>query len=210
MILEGDYHYKTRSFLTSIFGKKILKIATDYDFLNCDIDINKIPSQNAIFTTKSDRNLNFLLNSWHDIKKQVNKGQLYINPPYSLSDQHKKDNIQLRIKGNKKLLIKDLMQSRLFITPCHKTEVFCLAAEEAKELCIPIVTMGIGCLYERVNHGFTGFIAKNKKEFIDYSVQVLNDDSLYMNLKKNLLQIKNSRNYDNVKNDLLNILQKND
>ena len=33
------------------------------------------------------------------------------------------------------------MQSRLFITPGHKTEVFCLAAEEARELCIPIVPL---------------------------------------------------------------------
>ena len=65
-----------------------------------------------------------------------------------------------------KKLILDLINSRLFLTPGHKTEVFCLAAEEARELCIPIVTMGYGCLYERVEHGVTGFIAKNQANLL--------------------------------------------
>ena len=118
------------------------------------------------------------------------------------------DDVLLRKKGDKKLLIQDLIKSRLFITPGHKAEVFCLAAEEAKELCVPIVTMGYGCLYERVTHEKTGFIAKNEKEFIDYSTRILNDDNLYFELKKNLFNIKNLRNFNNVKNDLLNILKK--
>ena len=44
--------------------------------------------------------------------------------------------------------------------------------------------MGYGCLYERVNHGLTGFIAKNMNEFIDYSISILNDNNLYLDLKK--------------------------
>ena len=44
------------------------------------------------------------------------------------------------------------------LLPGHKGEVFCLAAEEARELCIPIVTLGYGSLYERVIHNKTGFI----------------------------------------------------
>ena len=71
--------------------------------------------------------------------------------------------------------------------------------------------MGYGCLYERVNHGVTGFIAKNMKEFIDYSISILNDDNFYLDLKKNLIKIKNLKNFENVKNDLINILNiKND
>ena len=208
MILEGDYHYKNRSFFTSFFGKKILKVAVDDDFLKFKVDLSYIPLPTAIFTTKSDRNLEFLLKSWHEIKKKSLKAKLYINPPFELTETHKMDDVLLRKKGDKKLLIQDLIKSRLFITPGHKAEVFCLAAEEAKELCVPIVTMGYGCLYERVTHEKTGFIAKNEKEFIDYSTRILNDDNLYFDLKKNLFNIKNLRNFNNVKNDLLNILKK--
>ncbi len=208
MILEGDYHNKNRSFFTSFYGKRILKIAVDDDFLNHKIDLNYIPLPTAIFTTKSDRNLNFLLKSWHEIKKNSSKAKLFVNPPFKLTEMNIKDDVFLRKKGNKNLLIQDLVKSRLFITPGHKSEVFCLAAEEAKELCIPIVTMGYGSLYERVKHEKTGFIAKNMKEFVNYSVKILNDDDLYLNLKKNLIEMKNLRNFNNVKEDLLRILNK--
>ena len=161
---------------------------------------------NAIFTTKSDRNLKFLINSWHEINKRNSKTNLYINPPYKLSEIDKTTGIHLRNKGDKKKLILDLINSRLFLTPGHKTEVFCLAAEEARELCIPIVTMGYGCLYERVEHGITGFLAKDQSEFINYAHEILTNDKTYLDLKRNLIEMKNSRNYSHVKNDFLNIL----
>ena len=66
--------------------------------------------------------------------------------------------------------------------------------------------MGYGCLYERVEHEKTGFIAKNKKEFIEYSNLILNDNSVYLNLKKNLHEIRNSKNYALVKKNLLKLL----
>ena len=72
------------------------------------------------------------------------------------------------------------------LVPGHKGEVFCLAAEEARELCLPIVTMGYGSLYERVEHNVTGYIAKNIKEFINYAHKLLNDKDLYLKFRKNL------------------------
>ncbi len=210
LILEGEYHYEKRSFLTSFYGKKILKLAPDYDFINENLDLNFIPPPNAIFTTKSDRNLSFLLEAWNEIKKLNKNSKLYINPPYILSDNQKKNDIFVRKKRNKSHLINELKNSKLFLTPGHKTEVYCLAAEEARELCVPIVTMGYGCLYERVVHEKTGFVAKNKKEFVNYSNLILNDDGAYIKIKKNLFNLRNSRNYLNVKNDLMKILKIND
>ena len=67
--------------------------------------------------------------------------------------------------------------------------------------------MGHGCLYERVDHGITGYIAKNINEFIDYTNLILNNDSVYLDLKKNLIKKKNSRNYNNVKEDLVKLLK---
>ena len=210
MILEGNYHYNTRSFLTSFFGKEILRIAPDNDFINTKINIKQLPPSNAIFTTKSDRNLNFLLDAWHHIKKTNIQSKLFINPPHDLTNTNKQDEIFLRVKGDKKILINDLVNSRVFITPGHKTEVFCLAAEEARELCVPIVTMGIGCLYERVEHEKTGFIAKNIKEFVEYTNLILSDNNTYFKLRENLFQKKNSRNYTHFKKYLIKLLKIND
>ena len=208
-MLEGKYHYKTRSFLTSLFGKKILPIAVDDDFINTKVNLNNVPNRKAIFTTRSDRNLNFLLECWKVIKERSPGAKLYINPPYKLTKFDKENDIILRSKGDKSELIEDLLTSRVMLNPGHKGEVFCLAAEEARELCLPIVTMGYGSLYERVRHCETGFIAKNKDDFINLTVNILNNDEVYLNLKKNLLLKRNSRSYKNVSNDLLKILNEN-
>ena len=85
VILESDYHFKTRSFFTSIFGKKTLPLAVDYDFINCHIDKDFLPNKNVIFNTRSDRNLNILLEAWSKIFLEVNNAQLYINPPGGFS-----------------------------------------------------------------------------------------------------------------------------
>ncbi len=206
LILEGDYHLKNRSIFTSFFGKKILKLAPDYDFIDESVELNKIPKKNCIFSTKSDRNLNILLDAWKKIHLSINDAKLFINPPFKLTDDLKKQNIAVREKSDKKKLIEDLKNSRIMLVPGHKGEVFCLAAEEARELCIPIVTMGFGSLYERVIHNKTGYIAKNINEFVNYSVNLIKDDFLYLEFKKNLLQLRNSRNYSHVAKDLLSII----
>tara|TARA_S200000501_G_scaffold224276_1_gene210314 strand:+ start:1313 stop:2311 length:999 start_codon:yes stop_codon:yes gene_type:complete len=208
MILEGKYHYETRSFLTSFYGKKILPISVDYDFIDTNVDENLLPNKNAIFTTRPDRNIEFLLSCWTKIFEKSKNSSLYINPPYNLKKIDIENNVKLRLKGNKSDLIKDLLNSRVLLNPGHKGEVFCLAAEEARELCVPIVTMGYGSLKERVDHKVTGFIAKNFSEFIDYSIRLLNDKELYFKIKKNLIKKRNTRNYKNVAEDLLKIITK--
>ena len=208
MLLEGNYHYETRSYLTSFYGKKIIKLAADYDFINESIDKNFIPEKKAIFTTRSDRNLNFLLSSWEKIFKNSPNSELHINPPYSLSDKEIKMGIKLRAKVDKNKLINELKNSRLMINPGHKGEVFCLAAIEAKELCIPIVTMGYGSLKERVEHGITGYIANNQNEFINYSIDILNNDETYKKLRDNLFKKRGLRTYNDVAVDLINIITK--
>ena len=209
MILEGDYHFKNRNILTSFFGKKILKLAPDYDFINTQIELDKLPSSKAIFTTRSDRNLLFLLDCWKMIHEKSPKSELYVNPPYDLNNEETNLNIKIRIKSDKELLINELKDSRVMLNPGHKGEVFCLAAAEATELCVPIVTMGYGCLYERVEHNITGYIAKTKKEFIDYATKILNDDDTYFKLKENLINRKGKRTYKHVSDDLIKIINEN-
>ena len=63
----------------------------------------------------------------------------------------------------------------MLLIPGHKAELYCISAEEARELCIPIITLGIGCLKERVIHGKTGFIAKNEKELTDEVIKQYNE-----------------------------------
>ena len=61
-------------------------------------------------------------------------------------------------------------------------------------------------MYEWVKHNETGFICKNKDEFINLTVNILNNDDVYLDLKKKLLLKRNSRSYKDVAKDLLKIL----
>ena len=78
-----------------------------------------------------------------------------------------------------------------------------MAAEEARELCIPIVTLGIGSLSERVIHNKTGFIAKNDNDFANYTLQLFNDDQIWNEIRKNLFEMRNSNNWDLATNHFL-------
>ena len=150
--------------------------------------------------------MDLLLGLWNEIHALNNDASLSINPPYNIPNHLFNKNIELRTKGNKYDLINDLKSSKIMLIPGHKGEVFCLAAEEARELCIPIVTMGYGSLYERVEHNKTGYIAKNKYEFINYAHKLLNDDILYSKFKNNLFKLRNSRTYKDVATDLIKII----
>ena len=120
----------------------------------------------------------------------------------------RKFNIFYRKMLNQLDLIKDLKNSRVMLVPGHKAELFCLAAEEARELCIPIVTLGIGSLKERVIHHQTGFIAKTEDEFAKYTLDIFNDNELCMYFKKNLYKLRNSNNWLNSSIKFLEVLKK--
>ena len=90
--------------------------------------------------------------------------------------------------------------------PGHKAELYCLAASEAQELCIPIVTMGIGSLSERVDHNITGLIAKNTKQFSDSIQDIFFDDDLWSFLRQNLLSKRGKKSWLNASKNFLNTI----
>ena len=88
--------------------------------------------------------------------------------------------------------------------PGHKGELFCLAAEEARELCVPIVTLGLGSLSERVIHGKTGFIAKDNYQFAKYTLDILEDHNTWKELRNNLIKMRGKKKWNRVAINLLN------
>ena len=200
IILLSDYHYKNRNKLLKIFGSINLEWAVDEIFLNTEIDDNLVENR-AIFTSRNDRNLNILIDIWkNNIFLKNKSSKLYVTPSALIDN---KFNIFERNFGSRALLINDLIKSRVLLIPGHKGELFCLAAEEARELCIPIVTLGIGSLSERVIHGNTGFIAKNEFQFSKFALDILNDDQIWSSLRKNLINYRGSKNWSKVAKKLI-------
>ena len=207
IVMLGDYHEINRNFLIKIFGSFKINWAVDKIFLDADISLNN-KSVNAIFTSHSDRNLEMLIEIWKKYIFPNNQNKKLLITPYN--KDLTKFNIYNRKFEDKKNLLYDLSSSRVFLIPGHKAELFCISAEEARELCIPIVTLGIGCLKERVVHNKTGFIAKNFNEFANYTNILLNDNNVWLNMRQNLFNLRGSNKWENVAQKFLSRAFKNE
>ena len=200
IIILGKYHNDNRNFLLKIFGKINLQWAVDPLFLETEID-NSYVENRAIFTSRRDRNLDVLIDIW---KKKIfpkNKSIKLFATPSDLIDNN--FNIYSRNFDNKISMVQDMLKSKVLLVPGHKGELFCIAAEEARELCIPIITLGIGSLSERVEHGITGFIAKNSDEFADFTLNIFNNYNLWNEIRNNLLNLRGSKKWKTVASNLL-------
>ena len=203
IVILGNYHDKNRNFFLKIFGKLNLEWAVDPLFLETKLN-DKIIENRAIFTSRRDRNLELLINIWETKifpKNQLIK--LFTTPSDLINNEY---NIFARSFGDKKSMLKDLLKSKVMLVPGHKGELYCIAAEEARELCIPIITLGIGSLSERVEHGVTGFIAKDNEEFANYTLRIFNDINLWKKLRNNLIKLRGTKNWTIIASNLLNQL----
>ena len=200
----GKYHLKKRSFITRFFGYFFLPYGIDKIFLETKLNnLDNIDKNLAIFNSRNDRNLDLLIDIWvKDIHPNYKSGKLLITPKNNYLNMD--SNIYPRVTGDRQIMIDNLSSSRVLLLPGHKAELFCLAAEEARELCLPIITLGIGSLSERVVHGKTGFVAKNNKEFSDYAIEIFKNDKLWNNLRSNLLNLRGSKTWNKCAQTLLN------
>ncbi len=192
IFLLGKYHESNRSYFLRFFGSEIINWSIDDVFIKTQLT-NTEPHK-SIFTSYADRNLDMLISIWiNNIFTKNNKLKLYVTPN---NKDNSKYNIINRNFGNQKDLINDLLTSKVCLIPGHKSELYCIAAEEARELCVPIVTMGIGSLKERVIHNKTGFIAKNEKDFANYTLELFSNNSTWNEIRNNLISLRNSNNWE--------------
>lgn len=195
-----NYQLDLRSKITSPYGKVMIPITVDEVFLKEEIDINSTPNKNAIYNIRSNRNLDKLINIWIEYIYPANKSLKFNITPdlINYSNVHKESNIFLRKISSRQQMIKELKESRVLLYLGHKSDIFTLTVEEAIRLCVPVVTFGIGSVKERVTHGFNGFIAKNSKEFSNYTLDIMNDDKLLKELKANMLKTRLKNNWSDI------------
>ena len=203
-ILLGNYHQNEMSKLFSLYGSYILNYGVD-EIFNCPLGKFNIDNNLAFFTSRQDRNLDLLVDIWRNgVFKFRNESKLYITP---ISLDLTKYNIFNRKMLDKKEYIDEIKKSRMIILPGHKAELFCMAAMEATELNLPIVTMGIGSLSERVEHGVTGLISNNKRNFIRNIIELYQNNILWNEIKLNLQKRRGQNTWLHASKNLIKILK---
>ena len=200
----SKYQFNNRSYITSLFGKKIIIPSIDNDFFSFNLE--KKINQNAIFYSRFDRNGKYVIDLWKKIFPKLRiKSKIYINSDLKNETEVNKFNILKKPYLDKNKLIEFLSNFRILIIPGHKGEVFCNVAEEAKALCIPIVTMGIGALKERVINNHNGYICDNFTDFEDKILTLMNNDEIYMKFKKNLCNDRGLKKWEDTVIDLIKL-----
>jgi len=74
--------------------------------------------------------------------------------------------------------------ARAMIYPGALDETFCIAAAEAQAMGLPVVTLGIGSLSERVQHGINGLICRNYRELGLQACRLAEDEELWQILHR--------------------------
>lgn len=91
-----------------------------------------------------------------------------------------------------------LRGARVLAAPGHRAETFCLAAAEAQAMGVPVVTLGHGALAERVDHGRTGFICRDRAEMAERILALLGDDAVWRAMHAACLATRANAGWDHV------------
>lgn len=203
-----NYQYQKRSFFTAFYGKLCISLTVDPVFFNEPIDKNYIPKSIALNNVRSHRNIDWLVNIWKKYIFNTNGSEtLFINPNIIENENDLlKFNIKTRKYVERKELLNELKETRVFVYTGHKSDVWTLTAEEAVQMCVPVVTFGIGSVSDRVKHGVNGFLVKTDNEFAFYLKKILTDDAFYLNLKSIMFNNRGQRSWDDIADEWINKL----
>ena len=187
----------------SIYGTEIIDYGVDEIFETMKIS-NYKDNKLSFFTSRQDRNLDILVEVWKkNIFNKDLKYKLFITP---IKKNLENFNIFNRDMLNKDAFVKQISESRMIILPGHKAELYCLSALEAAELCIPIVTMGIGSLSERVEHNITGLISKNKNDFARDILEMYQNDDMWNEIRNNLVSRRGQNSWTKAAKNFFEII----
>ena len=129
-----------------MFGKHMITLSVDPRFYTEPVDLKKIPEPYALNNVRSLRNLDWLIDIWmNKFQNREKKAKLFINPnliPYT--EELQNSNVFERKFGSREDLINELRNTRVFAYTGHKSDIWVLTVEEAVQMCVPVVTYGIG------------------------------------------------------------------
>lgn len=203
-----NYQYQKRSFFTAFYGKLCISLTVDPVFFNEPIDKNYIPKSIALNNVRSHRNIDWLVNIWKKFIFDIDGSEtLFINPNIIKNENDLlKFNIKIRNYVERKELLNELKETRVFVYTGHKSDVWTLTVEEAVQMCVPVVTFGIGSVSDRVKHGVNGFLVKTDNEFAYYLKKILTDNVFYLNLKSKMFDNRGQRSWDDIADEWINKL----
>lgn len=197
LVVMGAYHASRISRLLPFRSRRVLYHGSDVP-ADLSHPWTGVPAPRAVFSSVPYRGAAWVAGLWPEVRDGTPAAELdiYASALPGISAGDVPGGVKLRGTVPREVLLRELRAARVMLLPGHRDETFCMAAAEATEIGVPIVTLGIGSLRERVKHGVTGYIATNREEFIAYARAILSDDVLWRRLNKNCIEDRSLTNWD--------------
>jgi glycosyltransferase involved in cell wall biosynthesis len=188
IVLLGEYHARHVPRWLPSSGRSIIHHGIAGAF-HREQSAAVAPQPRAIFTSQPYRGLDWLLGLWPEVRARVPDARFDVFAPKAHqananAAKAAPDGVLFRGSIARDTLVRELENARIQFIPGHRDETYCLAAAEAIASGVPVVTLGAGSLGERVRDGETGFIVKDRDEFIARSAALLSDDALWARMHR--------------------------
>ncbi len=201
LVVPSRYSARRAQAIIPFRSRTLIEHAVEQAFLRFE-PLAEPPAPVAVFASQPRRNLDIVLQTWREqIHPRLPTAKLHL---YVSRDELHLAAIQgcagagIEIKGRvaKDELAEAFRSARVMIYPGHKEETFCNAAAEAIATGLPVVTVGIGALSERVRDGIDGFVAPEPRRMGEFALRILQEDALWQKLHVAGIQISKARRWD--------------
>ncbi len=212
VLCQGERHGIDLPKFYQKFNNKILVSGvSDCFFSNFSFKHQAIPR--ALVTTHPLLGLEWLLDLWKkDISVKIPWAELHIysyllskGPNIKVSDEINIVSKKARDMNNEGVKIKtplveiemanEIKNYRVHIYPSHNKEVNAATLAETQSLGLPAVARPLGAVPEKMTNGITGYMTLDEKQFTDYIVRLLSDDSLFKKMSKSARESKRKRKW---------------
>jgi glycosyltransferase involved in cell wall biosynthesis len=201
LVVPSRYSALRTQAIVPFRSRQIIEHGVDSDFIQFSAPTN-LPPPIAVFASQPGRNLNLVLKAWREqIHPHLPEARLHVylpkpeqNPGHIANQED--NNIEVRGSIGKAKLAEAFRNARVMIYPGHKEETFCNAAAEAVASGLPVVTMGIGALGERVRHGVDGFVVPTAESMGEHALRLLVDNSLWRRMQRAGIEGSREKSWD--------------
>ena len=196
------YAEKQMTNLYPFKSRSVIPLGISHEFLQGNVGRKR--AHQFIFASQPNRGLDLTINAWIKALPHL-PADASLNIFGVMSDQYQfyaQPENDLRIifhpRLTKHVLATFYETAFAMIYPGANDETFCLAAAEAQCMGLPVITMGIGSLSERVSTGVNGILCQDEEQFARAIVDLANNPDYYQLLQTGALAQRQTASWDRI------------
>jgi glycosyltransferase involved in cell wall biosynthesis len=209
MAFLGVYHAASYPGWAPGGRRAIIPLATEPVFRTAGPSMRP-PPPSAVWAGTPGPALDWVLDLWAmEIVPAVPKAQLFLlveDPEaraLAKARSMKTHGVAMRMPVGPEQRAEEFSQSRVFLHPGDRADMFCMSAAEAQAMGVPAVVGDVTCMRERVVDRETGFVvgADDRAAFSGAAIRLLMEDALWRDQRDAAMRYNRTRSWDDVAAD---------